>query len=169
MALSDRVVVMNKGRLVQDGAPEEVYRRPRSTFVARFLGDCNLLQGRETGADDGQLLIDIERLGQVRVARPDLRVATDHRMTLALRPEDVRLGAPGTGRLDGRIVERTFLGANTRYIVDAEGVRIEAIVDQSIVFEPGVSTGLGWDDAALTIVVDEGAPVSEPAGEAAQA
>jgi ABC-type Fe3+/spermidine/putrescine transport system ATPase subunit len=162
MALSDRIVVMNKGRLIQDGPPEEVYRRPRSTFVARFLGDCNLLLGRPTGSADGRLVIELEGLGRVRVARPDEPFATDSRLTLALRPEDVALTEAGNGRIDGRIRERTFLGANTRYVVEAGGLRIEAIVDQATVLEPGVTAGLAWDDANLTVVAVETASASEP-------
>jgi ABC-type Fe3+/spermidine/putrescine transport system ATPase subunit len=155
MALSDRIVVMNKGRIIQDGGPEDVYRHPRSTFVARFLGDCNLLEGRPTEIADGALVMDLERLGRVRVARPAEAFATDGPLTVALRPEDVSLTAAGTGRIDGRILERTFLGATTRYLIEASGLRIEAIVDQATVFEAGVTAGLAWDDANLTVVVVE--------------
>jgi ABC-type Fe3+/spermidine/putrescine transport system ATPase subunit len=157
MALSDRIVVMNRGRIIQDGGPEDVYRHPRSTFVARFLGDCNLLEGRAQGTADGDVVIDLEELGRVRVARPAEPFATDGPLTVALRPEDVDLTAAGDGRVEGRVLERTFLGATTRYLIEASSLRIEAIVDQATVFEPGGTAGLAWDDANLTVVVVEAA------------
>jgi ABC-type Fe3+/spermidine/putrescine transport system ATPase subunit len=163
MALSDRIVVMNQGRIIQDGGPEDVYRHPRSTFVARFLGDCNLLEGRPKGSADGGLVIDLERLGRVRVARPAEPFSSDGPLTVALRPEDVALTAAGTGRIDGRILERTFLGATTRYLIEASGLKIEAIVDQATVIEAGATAGLAWDDANLTVVVVEAATAIEPA------
>src|SRR3712207_886189 len=58
MAMSDRIVVMNAGRIAQEGTPEEVYRRPRTEFVARFLGECNLIPSVIVERDQGGVVAE---------------------------------------------------------------------------------------------------------------
>jgi len=157
MALSDRVLLMNRGRIVQDGPPEDVYRHPLTTFVARFLGDCNLLRGSPGPAEDDRVVIHLEKLGPVRVDRRWAGALAQLRdaVTVTLRPENVTLAAAGHGRVDGEVRDRTFLGANTRYLLDVAGLQIEAVVSRDILFAPGAAAALDWDDAHLTVIQDE--------------
>ncbi len=118
LALSDRIAVMNTGRVLQVGTPEEIYLRPASRFVAEFVGLANFLEGYWVSP------------GVVRTATGDLRVgqaaAPGGRALLAVRPEEVRLhrGAPegAVNLLRGRVRSVTFLGSVRRCTVELDGV-----------------------------------------------
>jgi ABC-type Fe3+/spermidine/putrescine transport system ATPase subunit len=118
-ALADRVAVMNAGRIVQVGAPEEVYAQPASPFVARFLGLTNLLEA--TPDSDGTLTTPIGRLHIASRLPPPASRSSPHapRLTLLLRPDAARL----TGNLNPvrvRVVERSFRGNAVRLAVQSE-------------------------------------------------
>lgn len=110
LSLSDRVVVMNEGRIEQVGTPFDIYNFPRTRFVASFVGTLNILNGRVLDASAGTVEVDGQAL---TVAR--LRPGAETR-TLALRPEAVSLQAPEPGRnsLEATIEEVNFLGAVVR-------------------------------------------------------
>jgi iron(III) transport system ATP-binding protein len=108
MTTADRIVVMNHGRIEQAGSPLEVYGRPRSVFVARFLGGANILKGRAVDAD--RLAVSATVL---RCAEPAFRAGDD--AALSIRFHEVRVydrEPPGIdNRLSARVVRQTFLGA----------------------------------------------------------
>jgi putative spermidine/putrescine transport system ATP-binding protein len=87
LALSDRIAVLNGGRIEQLGTPDEVYRRPATRFVAQFIGAANVLEG---AVSDGRLDVD----GILLEAGP-LPLRTGDRAVVAIRPERIRLGTPG--------------------------------------------------------------------------
>ncbi|ONG51785.1 Fe3+/spermidine/putrescine ABC transporter ATP-binding protein [Pseudoroseomonas deserti] len=123
MAVSDRIVVMNKGHVEQIGSPTEIYGAPASLFVADFVGVNNLLPGRLQHAADGQAVV--ETAAGPLPARAG-RATPGQSVQLALRPELIRLrpfGAlPGEGpQLDGTVQLAAFLGAATRYEVKVAG------------------------------------------------
>ncbi len=91
MAMSDRVAVMNRGLVEQIGTPREVYERPASVFVARFIGQCTVLPGRlET--EDGEARRFVSRSGAAfRVARRGPAIASGGSVGLVIRPEFVRV------------------------------------------------------------------------------
>ncbi|HEX2137290.1 MAG TPA: sn-glycerol-3-phosphate import ATP-binding protein UgpC [Microvirga sp.] len=97
MTLSDKLVVMNSGRIEQVGAPSEVYRRPQTRYVATFIGSppMNILPGRVEG--DGVVTI-----GNGRLAAADMRpgLAPGTPVEVGLRPEDLRVGPAGSGAVD---------------------------------------------------------------------
>src|SRR6185312_5058770 len=90
MTLADRIGVMNHGNLVQVGAPAEIYERPNSRWVADFVGDVNLIEGRVSG--DGRALDTAN--GALRLAGPasPAGAAPGKTVWLALRPEKIRIG-----------------------------------------------------------------------------
>ncbi len=115
-AIADRVAVMNAGRIVQTGPPEEVYAYPASPFVARFLGLTNLLDA--IPASDG---IFSTAIGYLRVLRPlssDLRASSS--VTLLIRPDAAHLTGD-LNRIPVRIVARSFRGSSVRLTVQPEG------------------------------------------------
>ena len=89
MALADRVVLMNAGRIVEIGAPRDLYRQPAHRFTAEFLGHTNILDGIAAG---GRVTLP---LGRGRGRGVDRRIA--RRRLLSVRPEDVRLRVAGDG------------------------------------------------------------------------
>ena len=92
LALSDRICLMNDGRIEQIGTPQEIYERPRNTFVADFIGISNVLRGKVSAC--GERLITAD--GELRIARS----APGQRTALVIRPEHLTLatsGADGPG------------------------------------------------------------------------
>lgn len=110
MTMADAIAVMNQGRVEQLGTPNDLYERPRTAYVAGFLGTSNLLAGNVEGA------------GAVRLEDGTLvRVATDGRtgrVAVGVRPEKVRLGEGGTNALPGTVHETAYVGVATQVIVD---------------------------------------------------
>lgn len=128
MALSDRVVVMNAGRIEQIGAPEEVWHRPCSLFVADFMGFSNRFRGMVESVRDGQAVV---AHGDVRlVAWSPARVAPGRRVVVVFRPDSVQLRPSGGGAgISGRVVMRTFQGSSVHYVVGTDVGELTAVVD----------------------------------------
>jgi ABC-type Fe3+/spermidine/putrescine transport system ATPase subunit len=108
MALATRIAVMAEGRIVQQGAPEEIYRRPRTEFVAGFIGDASLLRGRRR---HGKIELD----GGFTIGSP----GADGPVTVVLRPDDAMVApADPCGQaalcLRGRVEETVYLGSHLR-------------------------------------------------------
>lgn len=110
LALSDRVAVFEEGRIVQINPPDEVYRRPSTPFVARFVGDANVIA---VDVRDGHVV-----LGGRRLPVPDF---ADGPGWLIVRPEAVRLDAPEAG-VPGRVVDLAFRGTGHAYQVEVQGL-----------------------------------------------
>jgi len=136
MALADRIGVMDRGRLLQVGTPLEIYRRPRNTFVATFIGSppMNLLRCRfrSEGAtlvlEDGQALALGERGGMLREVFRD-----GERLWLGIRPEHLALAeGPGPTHLAARVYAVEPLGVETLVTVqvDAERIALRLSVDE---------------------------------------
>ena len=127
MAVSDRIAVMNRGSIIQEGTAEDLYHRPASEFVATFVGRVNLLGSRVVAIDSG--VVALEALGGTLRARPGagatLRVGDAAKVIV--RPEAVRVAAPGDGGLKARIVARTFLGEKVEYMLECAGTTLQAI------------------------------------------
>lgn len=130
LSMSDRVVVMREGEIVQVGIPREVYEKPANLFVARFVGEINQLDGVVRGVEeDGTLLAEVEGI-ECRL-RSDHPLAPGAKIHLLLRPEDMRVagddGTPFAGRLRGRVEERTYKGATLDSVIRLEsGTRVLA-------------------------------------------
>ncbi len=112
LSMSDRIVVMNEGRVEQIGTPFEIYNSPRTRFVASFVGTLNILAGRVVDAASGRLAIDDQEIVAAGAIAGAQRGET---RSVALRPEAVSLGDAGEhNRLKGTVEEVSFLGAIVR-------------------------------------------------------
>ncbi|OUZ09469.1 ABC transporter ATP-binding protein [Aeromicrobium sp. PE09-221] len=136
LALSDRIIVMNDGHIEQVGAPEEIYSRPNSPFVASFLGSANLLAGTviESGRDSTRVRLDGS--GQTVAVREP---GPDREVLVMVRPEDVEIIDDTTGdesaSLQGNLTTRMFVGSSFRYVVDCGGQQLS--VSSRERWEPG--------------------------------
>jgi iron(III) transport system ATP-binding protein len=125
MAVSDRIAILNRGRLEQVGAPSEIYYRPESRFAAEFMGSSNIIEMEVKGWDGEHSRIAAETGGQrfsLRGEKP-----SGVRITLSVRPEWIRV-VPGPREgveniLCGTVLSSTFLGSMIRYRVSGPGER----------------------------------------------
>jgi putative spermidine/putrescine transport system ATP-binding protein len=141
LSMADRIAVFNEGRVMQVGTPEEVYKRPRSRFVADFVGSSNVLPPEF-----------VARHGGVN-------------KWASLRPEALRLANNGAsdgpeggpeGGIDATVVSRAYLGASTRLSLDAGGERIHAVVPAGVALpQDGAAVRLAFDNADLHIMEDQ--------------
>ena len=127
MAISDRVAVLSDGRVEQVGDPRELYRRPRTRFVAGFLGENNVFDGRVADADRSAAPGETKGFS-VRVAGSDFRLSrveppADGRVTFCVRPGAFAVDA-GENRLTGNVVHSEFLGETTRVHLEWESQRV---------------------------------------------
>jgi ABC-type Fe3+/spermidine/putrescine transport system ATPase subunit len=117
MAVSDRIAVMNEGSVVQEGSARDLYHRPATEFVARFVGRVNLAPARVVAVESATLVVDA--LGTQLRAQPGVhRHAVGDAVSLLLRPESIAMDAdPHAGPLAGTVVSHAFLGEKIEYLV----------------------------------------------------
>ncbi len=132
LAMSDRVVVMSDGEKEQEGAPEDVYNRPASRFVADFLGYSNFIAGTIAGIDERCVRVRLGDGETLAVARAG-SWAEGAPVEVVVRAEKIRIGAaagetePDDTVFDGRIADVDYLGVTARYFVDVAGTRLQVI------------------------------------------
>jgi iron(III) transport system ATP-binding protein len=116
MAVSDRIIVMNGGLIEQQGAPRDLYERPATPFLARFMGESNPAHGTVRRLDAARVALT---LGNVDMTIADDK-ATDGAATLAIRPEAITVeSAPGpAGSLAGTVSKASYLGTHMEYTID---------------------------------------------------
>jgi spermidine/putrescine transport system ATP-binding protein len=156
MTMADEIAVMNQGRIEQLGPPEQLYERPRTGFVARFLGASNLLKG--TVEDPGAVRL---RSGTVVRVEKELP-ARGTRVAIGIRPEKLRIGSSrdGENRLAGTITERSYVGVATQYIVETPDGAVSVFAQNTETgggsLEPGSEVGHSFDpDAAFVVELTE--------------
>ncbi len=149
LAMSDRIAVMNDGRLEQVGTPSEIYDRPRTRFVADFIGEINLFDGTWDGGrfttDNGRVLPAV-----MNGARPGAGA-------VAVRPEKARIVAPAEGAIAGRIESANFLGGQVLYRIASAGDRHLLAKETNIgeaVRPVGAEVGLAWNAADAVVLED---------------
>lgn len=119
MTLSDRIVVMNRGVIEQVGPPHEVYSRPKTRFVADFIGRANFLPGKVLESRGKTLVVDL--LGKpVTVEMPDNAPAAGSTVTLVVRPEAIRVSGNGAA-WQGNVRRATYLGNAVDYEIEVDG------------------------------------------------
>jgi len=119
MTLSDQIVVMNQGKIEQIGNPTEVYRRPRTRFVADFIGRANFVEATVRDRRDGHLVLDA--LGTTLVAlTPAAEIAPGAAATLVIRPEMVEMDSP-QAQVAGIVRRSAYLGNVIEYDVEVGG------------------------------------------------
>jgi spermidine/putrescine transport system ATP-binding protein len=152
MTMADRIAVMNAGRIEQLGAPNELYERPQTAFVASFLGISNLLAGNVAGPD----AVRLEDGTAIRVRAGSLNGRTG-RVAVGIRPEKIRPDDQDANALPGVVKERAYVGVSTQYIVETRNGNVSVCVlndrPGTIPLDPGDRLTLSWDPEA-TFVVD---------------
>lgn len=131
--MADRIGVMNRGQLVQVGAPSEVYEQPNSRWIAGFIGNVNLIEGRVAATGPQGTEIKSETAGRFQAAQPvDVPLGTS--VWLAVRPEKVSIAADAPERAQGnvfpgKVLDIGYLGDSSTYKVKLDnGLVMSAVV-----------------------------------------
>ena len=135
--MSDRIAVMNEGRILQLGTPGEIYERPRTRFVADFIGQTNFLEVDVDGWDGTTVDVYLRGSGRLRARAPE-GIQPQGRMTLAVRPEKISLlgDLPGSevadsNGLTGRLDEIVYVGTHTQYLIRLPGGQVLTVYRQN--------------------------------------
>ncbi len=118
MAISDRIAVMRKGKILQIGTPQELYMKPESIFVAHFIGESDFLEGYVTGKTNGNILIELREGTKVEALNGAF--SEGNQVVLSMRPETLIVEPglqEGQNVLSGTVERITFEGSNIRYEV----------------------------------------------------
>ena len=149
MTMADSIAIMNAGHIEQLGTPSDLYERPRTAFVASFLGISNLLAGTVAGPDT----VRLDEGTEVRVPHETLNGRTG-RVAVGVRPEKIRLGHGEYNRLSGRLLETAYVGVATQYVLETRAGNVSVYVQNS---EPGANeqapSEISWSPDS-TFVVD---------------
>jgi putative spermidine/putrescine transport system ATP-binding protein len=145
MTVSDRIAVMNAGRIDQIGSPSEIYNRPRTRFVADFIGEINLVAGEWR---DGAFVSNGKPLPATGAARSGAG-------TIAIRPERMRLTSTG-GTLAGQIKASIFVSGQMIHRVVTEGGQELTVkeADGGEPRQPGTQVGVDWSPSDVVVLSD---------------
>ena len=166
LTMSDRIAVMNRGRVEQVGDPEEVYARPETTFVAGFIGVSNLMPGVvESSGESGRVRLDVGPAVGASVA-----AAVGERCHAVVRPEKLQIAADGASppaghpSVEGQVESSVYLGTATQIVVRLAGdVRMTVLVpnadDELRQALPGggARVRLSWDPEHIHVVRESAA------------
>ena len=160
LSMSDRVVIMNHGRVVQVGSPQELYERPSTLFATKFIGKSNILRGVVNQVNGNEVLYAVaDKIFHHLVSKE--KFSKDDEIILALRPEKIRITRSKitTNKVNilvGRIIEITYFGSTISVNVETDSLG-EFIIDVPVwdnqeTLEEGQEISLTWSaDAAFTV------------------
>jgi len=160
LSMSDRVVIMNHGRVVQVGSPQELYERPSTVFASKFIGKSNILRGVVNQVDGNEVLYAIaDKYFQQLVSNE--KFSKNDEIILALRPEKIKIARSKIASnevniLVGRIIDITYFGSTILVNVETDSVgefivEVQAWNNQETL-EEGQNISLTWSpDAAFTV------------------
>jgi putative spermidine/putrescine transport system ATP-binding protein len=162
--MSDRIAIMNRGRIVQHGTPRELYEHPRNTFIAAFLGSANLISV-EGAPERHSEAVTVRIAGDRELKALDSMAGENGSAALCIRPEAIRIveagyqPGPEENRIEGRVIDAVYTAGTFRYQVESGtdepiSVRLPSI-RHSDMLQPGASVTLAWPASATLLIPKE--------------
>lgn len=174
MTMSDRIAVMHRGRYEQLGDPEVLYERPRTRFVAGFLGVSNFLPATPESPQNGFAHLRLSEGSSVKVPG-GLVEGQSGPLAIGVRPEKIRLIEPkdevpdGLNHVQGTIAHASYLGVSTQYIVRLKDGHRVTVYEQNVVratkselWTSGEEVVLAWAPEHCFVVEDAAAAIDDP-------
>ena len=123
LSLSDRIAIMNQGKIEQIGKPAQIYERPRTPFVADFIGDTNLFEGEIVGANNEEVAILTKAGIKIIVSRrEDTTLVISKPVLISVRPEKIQLSlykpSIQNNCFEGRLINTMYMGTHINYMVE---------------------------------------------------
>jgi ABC-type spermidine/putrescine transport systems, ATPase components len=160
ITMADRILIMDRGRIVQEGTPIDIYQRPSTVFASQFVGESNVLNVRVVRRDDGGLILDLGGL-KARALDPGA-VQAGQSVWVAIRPEKIALRAlsePGrSNQFPGEVIDVIFLGPLVRYEVQLIGgprvAVLESFREERSLFAAGAPVQVSWSTEHCLVFVE---------------
>jgi spermidine/putrescine transport system ATP-binding protein len=128
LTMSDRIAVMNFGKVLQVGPAVEIYERPANRFVADFIGESNFLDGKVKSVKGDRAVVYVSAWEQELAGLITSKVIVGEDVAISIRPEKIRLSdksAAGGSGLEGTVVNSTYIGSDTHLYLDVHGQRMK--------------------------------------------
>jgi len=138
LTMSDKVVVMNEGRIQQEGTPEQIYNEPENAFVADFIGDSNILPGKMIR----DYLVMINGIEFPCIDGSEQGFKPRQKVDVVIRPEDIEIKPYGKGLFNGTIISKLFIGMHYEMLVESEDGKIEWLLQNYDQHEVGEKIGM---------------------------
>ena len=171
MALADRIIVMNKGRIEQIGSPTEIYERPRSRFVSEFVGSINVLAAEVVALDPISTMIMLRRgAQQIRCSAPlDGRLDPGQQVLVSIRPEKLSLhrewaAESSLNAWPGRVAACAYYGDHREYDVDVHDHLLKLTTPAAVVAERGDEVTITCDPREIVVMAGGNGAVNSPEG-----
>ncbi len=159
LTMSDRIAVMNQGRILQIGSPREIYDHPARRFVADFIGEINILSGEMVSRDSDQAEVRFAS-GETRRASLPAGDIPEGRVNVAIRPEHVTITAvDAPAAMTGTVTNIVYFGAGTHYHLEtgdgtAVVVEVQNQIDRSDALARGETVGIEFPEGTLQMLSD---------------
>ncbi len=161
LTMSDRVAVMDRGKVLQVGSPRDIYDHPAERFVANFIGDTNFLDSTIAENDGRKVRLRLVSGSEVSADLPEgfAPPAIGQKVTAVVRPEHAKISHHGKGQLGGKLSNIVYVGTDTHYYVDIdEGGTFVARIQNSRGGDPGFRVGqevdIAIEDNAVQVLRD---------------
>lgn len=158
LTMSDRVCVMNCGKIEQISSPEEIYQKPKNKFVAEFIGEINLLAGEIVGRENQKTVVKLFGGSGLAFYAPDETDLGGKEVFIALRPENIHV-CPEPDRFENSmkvtVCEKIYVGDALKVKMDTlfgEGITVKIPAPQSKELQVGDEIYLGWNSAESTLI-----------------
>jgi iron(III) transport system ATP-binding protein len=159
LSMADRVALLRSGKIVQVGTPRDLYRAPKSKFVAEFLGETNLISAATRGTEGKTTTLEIEA-GQFQVEGQQINT---EQTLVSIRPEAIRLVESGTNKsLAAKVLHTTYLGETAQHLVEVKGCPPIKIAEMnpygsqsSVHPNPGDTVGVLFEPGDIVAIADE--------------
>lgn len=155
LSISDRVMVMEKGKATQYDTPLKVYENPQSPFISTFVGKANMLKGVVL-IEDGRYFATVSGMKLALDLIDGQRPSPGEELILSLRPEKLRFAEPGQGCFDAQVKERFFFGSQWHYTVASPlgSLMVLQPNDGRQPMNVGDNLGIDWGESCVRIVPD---------------
>jgi spermidine/putrescine transport system ATP-binding protein len=149
LTMSDRIAVMNEGKVQQVADPPTLYERPKNRFVADFIGQTNVFSGTVEAVDGSRVTLSVPSGEKVEASTGEAEVGVGQATHAVVRPEKVRFGSEGDNVMTVRIHQIVYLGVSTQYIADLPGGEKLVLYQQNTTEENHPQIGdearVSWD------------------------
>lgn len=163
LVVSDKIVVMRRGRIEQVGSPKEIYFKPKTIFVAGFVGEMNFLEGVVAEKSRGAITVKLEgSRDNVVVKEEDSNFRRESRVVVAVRPENITIGSVEEGSPQGEIESALFLGSIVKVtVLLSNGVRVTTYVSPYSDVKVGERVSIYFDPSDCILFAHPGIPLTE--------